>query len=225
MFVPILDQLRKGIEKIPGCGTYEHFITCCLSLEDGRITVTEARMQMHYAIPTRPDLLELFVQWSTPIAAGGMCFFFMRSVDLVSDLKHLDATLDVMLRALEIKHARYGSITHPDVFLRDFTAFQNAYAQIHSIEEKKKLASMFTSEQRGKQQHVGQVVYLPKKHKHRPNHAIIKQDDLNLSLAQLMKKCLYSTNFTSKSRHRRWRGRTNSTHICGTSRQKCRGQN
>jgi len=182
-------------------------------------------MQMHYAIPTRPDLLELFVQWSTPIAAGGMCFFFMRSVDLVSDLKHLDATLDVMLRALEIKHARYGSITHPDVFLRDFTAFQNAYAQIHSIEEKKKLASMFTSEQRGKQQHVGQVVYLPKKHKHRPNHAIIKQDDLNLSLAQLMKKCLYSTNFTSKSRHRRWRGRTNSTHICGTSRQKCRGQN
>jgi len=188
MFVPIPDQLRKGVAKIPGRLTYEHFVTCCRALEDGRITVTEARTQMQYAIPKRPDLLELFVQWSTPIPANGMCFFFMRTVDLVSDLNHLDAALDVMRCALEIKHARYGSIPHPALFLRDFAAFQDAYNQLQNTEDRKKLACVFTDEQRIKQQHVGPVVYLPHTRKPKNTHSTIKQDDLDLSLAQLMEK-------------------------------------
>ena len=202
MLAPLPARLSTGVQNGFSKHTYQGFVQCCRALEAGEITAAEARIHMHSNIHLRPDLLELFVHWSTPVPAGGVCFYFVSTADLCRDLRCMDTALFFMLPALELIHAQWGPITFPAIFQLDFAAFQLEYRACHARNDadgKLRLAQEFAQKHTEKQKYHGHPVQLShvaagraptEQDACRPGGGLpaIKQSDLDLSLAFLLEK-------------------------------------
>jgi len=163
MLAPLPARLSTGVQNGFSQHTYQGFVQCCRALEAGEITAAEARTHIHKSIHLRPDLLELFVQWSTPVPAGGVCFYFVSTADLCRDLRCMDTALSFMLPALEPIHAQWGPITSPAIFQSDFAAFQLEYRACHAKNDadgKRRLTQEFAKSHLEKQKYHGHAIHL-----------------------------------------------------------------
>ena len=92
---PLPVCLRKGVQEARGLAEYVEFMKIVCSFQLGSISHEEANKKVKYIIESmasdsgqsdstdewrkshRPDLYNMFVQWSAPAPLGTICFDFM----------------------------------------------------------------------------------------------------------------------------------------------------
>jgi len=163
----------------------------------------------------RPQLFELFRQWSTPVPTGTVSFKFMPTKQLLDDLDNLDAALALMIPSMELRDVyvdgvQFDTVTYPALLISDLAKLKDNYeAQGLDNAAKKGMLQEFLVSQIPKQAYLGTMVLLPfagqythsktplrvgvdvdpGKTIHTVRPMAMKQTDLDLTLPWLMRKC------------------------------------